>query len=120
MILYIHMTCSTCKEALRFLEIKKIPFEVRDIVKHPPSYEELEKMLGFQQENIKKLLNTSGMLYREMGLSAKIASMSTEEILALLSQHGMLIKRPFLLAKNFGLTGFKEEEWSDRCLNLSQ
>ncbi|CRX37583.1 Spx/MgsR family RNA polymerase-binding regulatory protein [Estrella lausannensis] len=117
MILYIHMTCSTCKKALSFLERNKITCEVRDIVKHPPSRKELETMLEFQGGNIKKLLNTSGMLYREMGLSAKIASIPTEEVLSLLSQNGMLIKRPFLLAESFGLTGFKEEEWCNRCLS---
>lgn len=117
MILYVHMTCSTCKEALRFLEMNKIAFEARDIVNTPPSYVELEKMLAFQQGNIKKLLNSSGMLYREMGLASKLPSMSHQEILTLMSRHGMLIKRPFFLSLHFGLTGFKKEEWAQRLLS---
>jgi arsenate reductase (glutaredoxin) len=114
MILYIHTKCSTCQKALRFLEDKKITMTIKDIVKEPPSRKELEKMLGFHNGNIGKLFNTSGMLYREMQLSTKLKEMALPEILTLLSQHGMLVKRPFLLGEDFGLTGFKEAEWSQK------
>src|SRR4051812_16136085 len=107
MIVYLHSKCSTCQKALHFLEQKKIAVTVKDIVKEPPSANELHKMLNFQNGNIAKLLNTSGLLYREMQLSQKLKEMSVSEILTLLSQHGMLVKRPFLLADEFGLTGFK-------------
>jgi arsenate reductase-like glutaredoxin family protein len=69
-------------------------------------------MLDFQQGYLKKLLNTSGQLYREMHLSEELKTMPPSQTLALLSQHGMLVKRPFLLGDDFGLTGFNEEEWS--------
>jgi arsenate reductase-like glutaredoxin family protein len=39
--------------------------------------------------------------------------MTTDEALTLLSIHGMLVKRPFLIGKDFGLTGFKEGEWKN-------
>lgn len=96
------------------MEERKIPFVVKDIVKEAPSVAELQKMLEFQKGNIKKLLNTSGQLYREMQLTTKVNAMPLPELLTLLSCHGMLVKRPFLLAKDFGLTGFKEVEWSQK------
>ena len=114
MIVYLHSKCSTCQKALRYLESKKIAVTLKDIVTEPPSIKELQKMLNFQNGNVNKLLNTSGQLYREMQLSQKLKEMPTEEVLALLSQHGMLIKRPFLLDDKFGLTGFKETEWSQK------
>jgi arsenate reductase (glutaredoxin) len=69
-------------------------------------------MLQFQQGNIKKLLNTSGQLYREMQLSEKLNNWTHPQVLKLLNQHGMLVKRPFFLGMDFGLVGFKEEEWA--------
>jgi len=69
MILYIYGKCSTCKNAVQFLNQHKIQFEVREITQETPSISELQKMLGFMDGNIKKLLNTSGQLYREMKLS---------------------------------------------------
>ncbi len=109
MIVYIYPKCSTCKAALKFLEGKKVV--VKDIVKEPPSIEELEKMLKYQGGKLTKIMNTSGQLYREMGLSQKVDELGVKGVLKLLSQHGMLIKRPFLLGKGFGLVGFKEDEW---------
>lgn len=46
-----------------------------------------------------------------MNLKEKLASMSEEEQLALLSTDGMLVKRPLVVTKDHILTGFKEEEW---------
>jgi arsenate reductase-like glutaredoxin family protein len=37
--------------------------------------------------------------------------MKDSEAIALLAQHGKLIKRPFLLGKDGGTVGFKEEVW---------
>lgn len=68
-------------------------------------------MLHYQKGNLKKIFNTSGNLYKEMQLSEKLQNFSLEQSLKLLSLRGMLVKRPFLLAQNFGLTGFNEEEW---------
>jgi arsenate reductase (glutaredoxin) len=115
MIVYIYSKCSTCQKALRFLENNKIEesITVREITKTPPSIEELKRMLKFQNENLKKLFNTSGQLYRELQLNEKLKDMTIDEALTLLNTHGMLVKRPFLIGKDFGLTGFKEGEWKN-------
>jgi Spx/MgsR family transcriptional regulator len=113
MILYLYSKCSTCQKALRFLEKQKIKnIVIKEITKEPPSIHELQQMLKYQNDNLKKLFNTSGQLYRELNLSEKLKEMPLEEALKLLSQHGMLVKRPFLLGKDFGLTGFNETEWT--------
>ena len=112
MIIYLYSKCSTCQQALTFLKNRNASITVKEITTEPPTIAELQMMLTFQNGNIKKLLNTSGLLYREMRLSEKVPTMQSAEILALLSQHGMLIKRPFLLGKDFGFTGFNEVEWS--------
>ena len=114
MILYIYSKCSTCRDAVQFLERKKISFVRKEIVETPPSLEELRTMLHYVGGNLKKIFNTSGQLYREMQLTEKLISMSEENALLLLNQHGMLVKRPFLLGDNFGLLGFKETEWSQK------
>lgn len=105
--IYVYSKCSTCKDSLRFLSEHGIKVEVKEITETPPSISELKAMLHYQNENVKKLFNTSGILYREMGLSEKLKSMTCEQSLELLSAHGMLVKRPFLLGKDFGLLGGK-------------
>lgn len=111
MIVYVYGKCSTCKNAIHFLEKHKIAYTAKEITEETPSLAELQQMLHYQGDNLKKLLNTSGLLYKEMQLSTKLNDMPIDRVLSLLNQHGMLVKRPFLIGKNFGLTGFNETEW---------
>lgn len=109
--LYIYSKCSTCQKALAFLEEHKVPFIKKEITLTPPSLAELKKMLAFYKSALRKLFNTSGLLYKELGLSQKLGSLSEEEALKLLRNNGMLVKRPFIIGTEKGLLGFKEKEW---------
>ena len=108
---YSYGRCGTCKKAIAYLKAQGQSCDPIDIVEHPPAKKELKQMLSYYP--LKKLFNTSGQLYREMSLKEKVAHMSDDEAVDLLARHGKLIKRPFVLAKDFGLVGFKESEWQD-------
>ena len=109
-----YQQCSTCKKAIQFLNKKGIEFERVSIVDHPPSVNELEQMLKYLGGDIKRLFNTSGVVYREMGLSEKLGHFSRIEALELLSKNGKLVKRPFALSSDKkGVVGFKEKEWEE-------
>jgi arsenate reductase len=109
--IYEYSKCSTCRKALSFLDSRKIPYDKVPIVDTPPTKAELRKMLALQGGNIRKLFNTSGELYREMKIGARIDSMSEADAIELLTSNGKLVKRPFLLSGDTGLVGFKEDEW---------
>jgi arsenate reductase len=107
---YEYANCSTCRKALKFLDARKAAYEAIPIVETPPTKAELKTMLKFAGD-LRRLFNTSGLVYREMGLGEKLKTMSEDEALALLSKHGKLVKRPFVLLPDRGLLGFKEDEW---------
>ena len=46
---------------------------------------------------VRKFFNTSGVLYKSLGLKEKLPSMSEDECLELLATDGMLVKRPLLV-----------------------
>ena len=114
MIIYVYEKCSTCKAALLFLKEHGVTFTQKEISKETPSNAELQQMLGYQEGHLKKLFNTSGLLYKEMQLKEKLQNLKLDEAFALLNQYGMLVKRPFLIGEDFGLLGFKETEWSKK------
>ncbi|MFA6916115.1 MAG: ArsC/Spx/MgsR family protein [Parachlamydiales bacterium] len=117
--IYVYSKCSTCQKALRFLDQKlgKSAYIQKEITLTPPNVKDLQKMLQFQNGNLKKLFNTSGQLYREMQLNLKLDSMPLDSALKMLSHNGMLVKRPFLLGKDFGLLGFNESVWGKALMN---
>lgn len=90
--------CTTAKRGKSFLEEHGIHFEdgMIDIRETPPSRHDIQLALESADGQIRKIMNTSGDLYRELGLKDKLDSMSVDELLDLLSENGMLIKRPLV------------------------
>lgn len=114
MLVLVYRKCSTCIKALKWLEENHIEFEERPIVEENPTYEELKEWYQMSGLPLKKFFNTSGLLYKEMGLKDKLAGMSEEEQLKLLATNGMLVKRPLVVGEDYVLTGFKESEWGEK------
>lgn len=109
--LYQYKKCSTCVKAVKFLDGKGVKYQSIDITEKPPTKTELKFMLKQYDGELKKLFNTSGVQYRELKIKDKIASMTKEQAIDLLSQNGKLVKRPFFLYEKKGVVGFKEEVW---------
>jgi len=110
--IYSYKNCSTCRKALGFLSQREVSFQSIDIASSPPGKPELKAMLAHYGGKIRKLFNTSGQAYRELGLSGKIDDMSPEEALTLLASNGKLVKRPFLMRDGQPIAiGFDEKEW---------
>lgn len=106
--------CSTCQKAKKWLEEHQVEFAERHIVEQNPTVEELADWKAKSGLPLKKFFNTSGMVYRELGLKDKLPEMSEQEQLELLASDGMLVKRPIIVGNDFVLTGFKEKEWSEK------
>ena len=106
--------CTTCQKAKKWLAETNIEYELRDIKEDNPTFEELSKWYKMSGLPLKKFFNTSGLLYKSMGLKDKLVDMSEGEQLRLLATDGMLVKRPLLIGEDFVLVGFKEKEWSEK------
>lgn len=103
--------CSTCKKAEKWLKEHNVEYVNRNIKDDNPTEEELRRWIPLSGLPVKKFFNTSGMLYREMGLKDKLPDMTEDEQIALLSSDGMLVKRPILVSDDWVKVGYKEAEW---------
>jgi arsenate reductase len=110
---YVYQKCSTCRDALKWLDQNGIAREVKAIRETPPTVAELKVALAALGGDLRKLFNTSGVDYRELGMKDKLPEMSEAAALDLLSKNGNLVKRPFLIEGKKVLVGFKEEEWRE-------
>jgi arsenate reductase (glutaredoxin) len=107
-ILYGYEKCSSCRDAMKWLDAHGLDYEVRAIRETPPSVPELRAALA---GGIRRLFNTSGMDYRELGMKDKLPGMDETTALELLASHGNLVKRPFVIGSGITLVGFKPAEW---------
>lgn len=111
MIYICYPKCSTCKKAQLWLDENGISYEPRNIKEENPTYEELSQWYAKSGLPLKRFFNTSGLIYKSMNLKEKLAEMSDEEQLRLLSTDGMLVKRPICIDGDTVVVGFKEKEW---------
>ena len=110
--LFVHYPkCSTCKKAMNWLDEHNVEFDQRHIVEDNPNVDELRLWHKMSDLPLRRFFNTSGMLYRDMGLKDKLPSMSEDEMYELLASNGMLVKRPLLVLDDTVLVGFKEKDW---------
>ena len=114
MVFICYPKCTTCRKAKKWLDDNSIEYEERSIAEDNPTYEELKRWYAQSGLDLRKFFNTSGKLYREMNLKDKLADMTEEEQLRLLSSDGMLVKRPIAVNEDTVLVGFKETEWAEK------
>lgn len=109
--------CSTCKKALKWMDENGYKYDSRPIDIENPSAAEIKKWHEASGLPLKRFFNTSGVIYREMGLKDKLKDMSHEEQYKLLASDGMLVKRPLLVVEDSGkiraYPGFREKEWTE-------
>ena len=113
---YCYNRCTTCRKALKWLEDHGIAHTVVDIKTEHPDEAALRAYYRQSGLPLKRFFNTSGIPYRELGLSKKLPDMSEDEQLRQLASDGMLVKRPLVVGDGFILTGFKEAEWEKHLL----
>ena len=106
--------CTTCQKAKRWLDDRGVAYELRDIKEDAPTRAELTVWHRMSDLPVRRMFNTSGLLYKSLGLKDKLAQLTEEEMLDLLSTDGMLVKRPLLVGEDFVLVGFKEEEYQSK------
>lgn len=113
--LFIHYPkCSTCRKAAKWLEVHGVEVAARHIVEESPKKEELSEWINKSGLPISRFFNTSGMIYKDQNLKEKVKSASDNELLDLLASNGMVVKRPIVVADDFVLVGFNEEEWTEK------
>ena len=107
---FLYDGCQTCRQAKKWLATQGFAFEAIDIVTSPPTRDDLRQAL-LRGWPLKKLFNTSGQSYREGRWAERLPTITEEDALGALATDGKLIKRPFVLGKDFALVGFDETAW---------
>lgn len=110
---YQYPKCSTCRNAVKWLKEQGHELELQHIAEQPPTVEELRVLVVNSGLPLKKFFNTSGEVYKELGLKDKLSGLSEDEQLELLASRGMLIKRPIVTDGRKVTVGYKEEQYGE-------
>jgi arsenate reductase len=106
---YLYNKCGTCRKAKKWMDEQGIAYQEIPIVETPPSEEEIREIWKKSGVEVKKMFNTSGQSYKQLGLKDKLKTMSEDEMFQLLASDGKLLKRPLIVSDERATVGFKEE-----------
>lgn len=106
---YGYNKCGTCRKAKNFLDEKNISFTDFDITLTPPPKAILKRAI--KEKGLRKLFNTSGVQYKELGMKDKIGSLTEAEAIDLLAGNGRLVKRPIAVDEDRLTVGFNSDEY---------
>lgn len=109
-------TCSTYKKAVKWFKDNDLKIETVNLRENAPSKADIERYHKLSGLELKKFLNTSGNLYRELDLKNRQKEMANDEIYQLLADNPMLIKRPLIVDGDYVRTGYKESEYISKWL----
>ncbi|KAF1086664.1 Regulatory protein Spx [Sporotomaculum syntrophicum] len=99
------------KKAKNWLAQNEIAYQTRHIVDEHPTREEIIDLHKKSGLELKKLFNTSGAKYKELGLKNIIKTASADELYDILASDGLLVKRPIITDGEKVLFGFNEKDW---------
>ena len=105
--LYGYDKCGTCRKAKKWLDDHGVARTFIDITEEPPTKALLEALLMTYE--LKRLFNTSGQMYRELGIKNRLTTITTVEAVDLLAANGKLCKRPIVTDGKRHTVGFKED-----------
>ncbi len=111
--IYCHPRWSTCKKTIRLIEELGVSYELFDLTKESVELETLVNIYNREGLPLKKFFNTSGVEYRKNNVKELFDKLSEEEMLKLISENGLLLKRPFIIDEKVYIGNKLEEIESD-------
>ena len=110
---YQYPKCSTCRNALKWLDQHGVAYEKSDLVAEPIPLAKLKQLHARSGLPIARFFNTSGESYRAGGFKDRLKQMSDAEALAELAKDGKLVKRPVIDTGKSVLVGFDARAYAD-------
>lgn len=107
---YGYQKCSTCRDAMKWLDAHGVAYTFVPIIEKPPTQKELKTALAAGL-TLRNLFNTSGIQYRQHKMKDKLATMTEAEALKALVGNGYYVKRPFAIDGATVTVGFKPEKY---------
>ncbi|MGX7031280.1 arsenate reductase family protein [Vagococcus zengguangii] len=109
---YWYPKCSTCKKAKAWLDEHQVDYHLIDMIDdQTPTIEQILHWMDNNDDEIHRYFNTSGVIYRTENLKEVIYTMDKDDAAQMLSERGMLIRRPILENGDKVFLGWKESEY---------
>lgn len=101
--LYVHPTCSSCRNAQAWLDERQVAYERRDYFRNRFSKEELASILSSAGLTPQEVLSRRARAYKEL---VGDSDLTDDQLLDLMIDEPTLLRRPLVISGQHAVIGF--------------
>jgi regulatory protein spx len=104
--LFLTSSCKSCRKARRWLTSNYLDYQEINLATSMDRTSVIE-ILSLTEGGTEDILSTKSRLYKE--LNTDFSKMSLDQLIKLIEQHPLLLKRPIIINKKSIVVGFNED-----------
>ena len=106
--IYTTPSCSSCREAKRWLDQHKVPYREKNLFNHRIDGEDIESMLFHAENGFDDIISRRSKIFKEFNLD--VEDMSVFELKDFIVNHPSILKRPIIVDAKRMQVGYNDEE----------
>ena len=106
--LYLSPSCTSCRKARVWFNSYGVPFEEHNILTQPMTAEDLKSTLAKTENGTEDIISTRSKVFQK--LNVDVDELTMNQLIALISEHPSLLRRPIIVDEKRMQIGFNEDE----------
>ena len=106
--LYLSPSCTSCRKARVWFNSYGVPFEEHNILTQPMTAEDLKSILAKTENGTEDIISTRSKVFQK--LNVDVDELTMNQLIALISEHPSLLRRPIIDDEKRMQIGFNEDE----------
>ncbi|GFH42516.1 regulatory protein Spx 1 [Lactococcus hodotermopsidis] len=106
--LYLSPSCTSCRKARAWLTEHGVAYKEHNILTQPITSDDLKKILAKTENGTEDIISTRSKVFQK--LEVDVDDLTMNQLIALISEHPSLLRRPIIIDEKRMQIGFNEDE----------
>ncbi|WP_026314352.1 transcriptional regulator Spx [Allofustis seminis] len=106
--LFLSTSCTSCRRARDWLDEHNMSYVERDIIKEPPTMEELQEILSRTENGTGDIISSRSKAFKDLNINIDELSMNT--LYKVIQENPNILKKPILLDEKRIQIGYHEDD----------
>lgn len=108
MTLFLSTSCTSCRRARKWLDDHNMQYVERDMIKEPPTMEELQEILSRTENGTEDIISTRSKAFKDLGID--INDLTMKKLYKIIHENPNILKKPIILDEKRIQIGYHEDE----------
>ena len=108
MTLFLSTSCTSCRRARKWLDDHNMQYVERDMIKEPPTMEELQEILSRTENGTEDIISTRSKAFKDLGID--INDLTMKKLYMIIHENPNILTKPIILDEKRIQIGYHEDE----------